>query len=577
MKILNFCTSRRVAINHSAIAVAVGIGLGSALAAPANDDFVNAITLPGISGVNTGTNNNGATLETGEPSHPDTVDTKGTNTVWFKWTSPSSGDFTFKTDGSANTGAGDWDSVIGIYTGASVTALTPLGATQQDTGGPESMTIPVTGGATYYIQLAGYRNEEASNIKLTWSFKGPADIITFGPGAAVGNLVANAAAITWNLPLGTNKATLQPTFTLSPGATCTVSGNPVVSGDLVNLTNPVDFVITAAGPSPIVNTYTVTVNLIAPTGIINVSYEAGSIPDPSLLVGPAGGSGETWNQPVSPSGSGLLDSVGTATSVGWSNTDMGGIDNWGNPGLKMIRSGMRNFATGTSQQFVINGLTVGAYYNVWLASANPDAGQKSKGEWTITNTTTTLGSQAVDNTINHNTSTWETGNNYVFFANVEVNGSGTIVLNGVSAASYRLPVNGFQLVPTTLPATDYGIWASGYLPSDVSVSTADFDGDGQTNQQEYAFDLNPTSGSSVNPIRMPLDASVGTFGYARRDPALTGLAYTVWTSTNLITWTIDAGAVQTPDAPVNGVELVSVTLSSPLLTSPQLFVRINAE
>ena len=578
MKIITICNQLRVALKHSAHALAVGtavmFGVGPSAHA-SNDDFANAINLSGASGIQTGTNNNGATLETGEPSGAG-----GTNTVWFKWTCASNGDLTFKTDGSTNLGAGEWDSVIGIYTGAdtgaAVGALTPLGTSPQDTVVEESMTVAVTSGTTYYIQLAGYNAEEAANIKLTWNFVGPqADILAFGPGATVGTVAANAAPITWNLLTGTNKATLHPTFTLSPGATCKVLGTTVHSGDLVDLTNPVNFVVTS-GDASIINTYTATVNLVTLTGIINVSYEAGSTPDPSTLTGPAGGSGQTWNQPTTSTGSGLLDAVGNATSIGWSNTSMEGIDNWGNPGLNMLRSGMRNFVTGSPQQFVINGLTAGAYYNVWIASQQPN-GEKAKGDWSTTNTTSTLGDQPIDATIAQNTSTWQAGNNYVYFDHVQVDGAGKLVFNGVSAPFYRLPVNGFQIVPTTLTSTDYGVWASGYLPSDVSVSTADIDGDGLTNQQEYAFALNPTRGSSVNPITVPLNKSAGTFSYARRDPVLTGLTYTVLTSTNLTTWTLDAGAVQTPGAVVAGVQSVDVALSPALLTSPSLFVRVKAE
>jgi hypothetical protein len=72
--------------------------------------------------------------------------------------------------------------------------------------------------------------------------------------------------------------------------------------------------------------------------------------------------------------------------------------------------------------------------------------------------------------------------------------------------------------------------------NDVSNSAADTDGDGLTNQQEYAFGLNPTLGSSVNPITVPLDKTTGTFTYTRRaTPAASGLTYTVFTSSDLDT------------------------------------------
>ena len=56
---------------------------------------------------------------------------------------------------------------------------------------------------------------------------------------------------------------------------------------------------------------------------------------------------------------------------------------------------------------------------------------------------------------------------------------------------------------------DYEAWASAYLPEDVSDPVGDNDGDGLTNQQEYAFGLNPTLGSSANPITMLLDKTTG--------------------------------------------------------------------
>ncbi len=234
---------------------------------PANDFFVNAIALTGggsgqtgtvASGTQTGTNNIDATLEVGEPSSA----AGGINTVWFKWTSPATGNLTVNTAGSMTSIPGEWDAVLGIYTGASVGALTPLGGSPQDGEVPETMTVAVTAATTYHIQVAGFNADVAANILLTWTFVEPvaqADILTFGPGAVIGPVVANAADITWPLPPGTNPATLAPTFTLSPGATCKVGALTVNSGDTVNFSGgPVVFTVTAQGASPIVNDYTVT-------------------------------------------------------------------------------------------------------------------------------------------------------------------------------------------------------------------------------------------------------------------------------------------------------------------------------
>jgi hypothetical protein len=135
---------------------------------PPNDDFVNAIALPGTSGIQTGTGNRYATLETDEP-HAGLAD--GTNTVWFKRTAPSDGSYTVTTLGSTKVGGGEWDARLGIYTGSAVNALTLISG-ETDIDVEESRTATVTAGTTYHIQAAGYSDEEASNIKLTCTFVG---------------------------------------------------------------------------------------------------------------------------------------------------------------------------------------------------------------------------------------------------------------------------------------------------------------------------------------------------------------------------------------------------------------------
>ena len=105
---------------------------------------------------------------------------------------------------------------------------------------------------------------------------------------------------------------------------------------------------------------------------------------------------------------------------------------------------------------------------------------------------------------------------------------------------------------------------------------ADPDRDGLTNQQEFAFGLDPTKGSSCSPITAPLDNTAGTFSYTRHTG--TGLAYTVWTSTDMLAWTKDPGADQHVDGTRADVETVTVTLSGAKpLTAPKVFIRVNAE
>ena len=124
--------------------------------------------------------------------------------------------------------------------------------------------------------------------------------------------------------------------------------------------------------------------------------------------------------------------------------------------------------------------------------------------------------------------------------------------------------------------SDFQSWANGYLPIDVSIPTDDSDGDGLNNQQEYAFGLDPTKGSSVNPITQQLDKATRTFKYTRR--ATSGLNYSYeWSTTLSNPWD-----VLTPDGSPSSnnatpVEEITVTVPAALINdNPKLFLRVKA-
>ena len=83
-----------------------------------------------------------------------------------------------------------------------------------------------------------FRFSDASLAEVAPSGNPGAEIYAFGPGAAIGPVAANAAAISWTLPFGTNVASLAPTYSLSPGATCVPA-----SGSTQNFTNPVHYIV----------------------------------------------------------------------------------------------------------------------------------------------------------------------------------------------------------------------------------------------------------------------------------------------------------------------------------------------
>jgi uncharacterized repeat protein (TIGR02543 family) len=124
------------------------------------------------------------------------------------------------------------------------------------------------------------------------------------------------------------------------------------------------------------------------------------------------------------------------------------------------------------------------------------------------------------------------------------------------------------------PSTPYDTWTNRYSGSDLTNPGADLDGDGLTNQQEFAFGLDPTKGTSANPITASLGKESHQFSYTRY--AASELGYTVWTSTDLKSWAGPAAATQTVVSTSGGVETVEVTLLSPP-SGDKLFVRAQAE
>lgn len=126
--------------------------------APPNDDFAQAAPLSGDSGSTTGANTVGS-IEKGEPMH---AGTPGGHSVWWKWTAPYSGAVTFSTRGS------DFDTVLGIYTGARLRSLAEVNSNDDSGDNAYSrVKVWVSGGRTYYIGVDGY-DGATGGIVLRW-------------------------------------------------------------------------------------------------------------------------------------------------------------------------------------------------------------------------------------------------------------------------------------------------------------------------------------------------------------------------------------------------------------------------
>ena len=122
---------------------------------PANDLFSAATPITGTD-VNVFGNNIRATAETGEPAHASRPAVKS---VWWSWKAVSAGQVSLSTAGSS------FDTILAVYTGGTLNALTPV-ASNNDSGGEQSSAVSfrATAGTTYRIAVDGYAGAQGQII-----------------------------------------------------------------------------------------------------------------------------------------------------------------------------------------------------------------------------------------------------------------------------------------------------------------------------------------------------------------------------------------------------------------------------
>lgn len=123
---------------------------------------------------------------------------------------------------------------------------------------------------------------------------------------------------------------------------------------------------------------------------------------------------------------------------------------------------------------------------------------------------------------------------------------------------------------------DYVVWKGIYPSADLSDPDADWDSDGLSNEEERIWGLDPARASSRQVLVAQLNPGTNSFIYVRRNPALHELNYTIWTSTDLQTWTQDMAASQSVAESVNGAQNVTVTVSHTPVGG-RLFVQVRAK
>ncbi|MHB8471132.1 MAG: PPC domain-containing protein, partial [Gaiellaceae bacterium] len=160
--------------------------------APANDSFAAAQVLSGASGSASGSNV-GATKEPGEPA---LAGNSGGASIWFSWTAPAAGSTTVDTSGSG------FDTLLGVYTGSSVSALGLVASNDDVSGSNHTSAVSFTAaaGTTYMIAVDGYNGPSSGQatgpVTLNWSGATSAPPPSPPPSTAPANdLFGNAQAL----------------------------------------------------------------------------------------------------------------------------------------------------------------------------------------------------------------------------------------------------------------------------------------------------------------------------------------------------------------------------------------------
>ena len=127
-----------------------GVGAGS-------DSFSLASSISSASGQATGSNA-GASKEPGEPDH---AGRSGGASLWWRWTAPASGAVAIDTAGS------DFDTLLAVYTGGAVDALTEVASNDDAVGLQSEVRFTAQQGVVYHVAVDGYGGETGS-IVLNW-------------------------------------------------------------------------------------------------------------------------------------------------------------------------------------------------------------------------------------------------------------------------------------------------------------------------------------------------------------------------------------------------------------------------
>ncbi len=429
---------------HALISALLVVLLASVLeAAPAfaNNTFPGTV-IAGSNGTFTGTNV-GATGEAGEPA---TFGGGSLNTMWYSWTAPAAGVVVIGTCNPTASTTTNFDTTLGVYTGAAVNALTVVG-TNDDTTGCNStvnanygstVSFTAVSGTTYRFQVDGYASNTGT-FHLHYGLVGFVFATTDGSATEGGDTGAFTVRLTTvptanaSVTIGTStQCTFAPsplTFTLAnwntaQTVTATATNDAIVEG--VHSCTPASVTATggsfgtAIGTAP---TITVNDNDSATVTIANTTNGAEA--------GPVNGVMTVTQTAVSATNTVIAYSVaGTATS---------GTDYTALSGTVTVLAGA---TTATIPITVTNDAIVEGSETVIVTLTSITSGLATLGA-TLTATNTIADNDSATVTIANTTNGAEAG---------PVNGVMTVTQTAVSATN---TVIAYSVAGTATSGTDY--------------------------------------------------------------------------------------------------------------------------
>ena len=246
------------------------------VAAPSNDNFANAADISGGSFVSVVSSLN-ATKEPGEPNHAGNA---GGHSIWWDWIAPSTNPVFISTCYPQFIGQfqipvnGTFDTLLGVYTGNAVNALTTVASSNNALGRggcaystSAELSFNAVHNTTYHIAVDG-TNGAAGNVRLSLTQNQTLTIINSGTGNGV--VTSSPAGIA-----------CPPTCTASfpPNTAMTLTSTPNPGSVFVGIggqsTNPYSFSLTG-GFTDFVNFYALTNDNFATRKVINPLFPGAS-------------------------------------------------------------------------------------------------------------------------------------------------------------------------------------------------------------------------------------------------------------------------------------------------------------